>query len=53
MDNETYDQVAVPADFWREERLVQGDDNAQLLYADTRLLGVEPQCSIEAEITED
>lgn len=53
MDNETYDQVAVPADFIGEKNVwFKENDNAQLLYADTELLGVEPPMFIEAEITE-
>ena len=53
MDNETYDQVAVPADFIGEKSVwFKENDNAQLLYADTELLGVEPPLFIEAEITE-
>ena len=53
MDNETYDQVAVPADFIGEKSVwFKENDNAQLLYADTELLGVEPPMFIEAEITE-
>ena len=39
MDNETYDQVAVPADFIGEKSVwFKENDNAQLLYADTELL---------------
>ncbi len=53
MDNETYDQVAVPADFIGEKSVwFKENDNAQLLYADTELLGVEPPMFIEVEITE-
>lgn len=53
MDNETYDQVAVPADFIGEKSVwFKENDNVQLLYADTELLGVEPPMFIEAEITE-
>ena len=53
MDNETYDQVAVPADFIGEKSVwFKENDNAQLLYADTELLDVEPPMFIEAEITE-
>ena len=53
MDNETYDQVAVPADFIGEKSVwFKETDNAQLLYADTELLGVEPPMFIEAEIAE-
>ena len=53
MDNDTYEQVAVPADFIGEKSVwFKENDNAQLLYADTELLGVEPPMFIEAEITE-
>ncbi len=53
MDNETYDQVAVPAEFIGEKSVwFKENDNAQLLYADTELLGVEPPMFIEVEITE-
>ena len=53
MDNETYDQVVVPVDFIGEKSVwFKENDNAQLLYADTELLGVEPPMFIEAEITE-
>ena len=53
MHNETYYQVAVPADFIGEKSVwFKENDNAQLLYADTELLGVEPPMFIEAEITE-
>ena len=53
MDNETYDQIAVPADFIGEESVwFKENDTCQLLYADTELLGVEPPMFIEVEITE-
>ena len=53
MDNETYDQIAVPADFIGEKSVwFKGNDTCQLLYADTELLGVEPPMFIEVEITE-
>ena len=53
MDNETYDQVAVPADFIGEKSVwFKENDTCQLLYADTELLGVEPPMFIEVEITE-
>ena len=46
-------EVAVPADFIGEKSVwFKENDNAQLLYADTELLGVEPPMFIEAEITE-
>ena len=53
MDNETYDQIAVPADFIGEKSVwFKGNDTCQLLYADSELLGVEPPMFIEVEITE-
>ena len=53
MDNETYEQVELPADFIGDNaKWFKENDNAQLLYADTELLGVEPPMFIEAEITE-
>ena len=53
MDNETYEQVPVPEDFIGDNaKWFKENDNAQLLYADTELLGVEPPMFIEAEITE-
>ena len=53
MDNETYDQIAVPADFIGEKSVwFKENDTCQLLYADTELLGVEPPMFIEVEITE-
>ena len=51
MDNETYDQIAVPADFIGEKSVwFKENDTCQLLY--TELLGVEPPMFIEVEITE-
>lgn len=53
MDNETYDQITVPADFIGEKNVwFKENDNCQLLCADTELLGVEPPMFIEVEITE-
>ena len=53
MDNETYEQVEAPADFIGDNaKWFKENDNAQLLYADTELLGVQPPMFIEAEITE-
>ena len=53
MDNETYEQVELPADFIGDSaKWFKENDNAQLLYADTELLGCEPPMFIEAEITE-
>ena len=53
MDNETYEQVELPADFIGDNaKWFKENDNAQLLYADTELLGVQPPMFIEVEITE-
>ena len=53
MDNETYEQVELSADFIGDNaKWFKENDNAQLLYADTELLGVEPPMFIEVEITE-
>ena len=53
MDNETYEQIAVPADFIGDSvKWFKENDNCQLLYADTELLGVQPPMFIEVEITE-
>ncbi|QOY60086.1 elongation factor P [Thermophilibacter immobilis] len=53
MDNDTYEQTEVPADFIGDSaKWFKENDTALLLYADTELLGVEPPMFIEAEITE-
>ena len=53
MDNETYEQIPVPADFIGDSvKWFKENDNCQLLYADTELLGVQPPRLIEVEITE-
>lgn len=53
MDNETYEQIPVAADFIGEnKKWLKENDNCQLLYADTELLGVNPPMFIEVEITE-
>lgn len=53
MDNETYEQVPVPADFIGENaKWLKENDICQLLYADSELLGVNPPMFIEVEITE-
>ena len=67
MDNETYDQVAVPADFMDnstfEQMPVSADmvgsaadwlkenDEATLLYAGDELISLEPQMFVELEVT--
>ena len=53
MDNETYEQIPVPADFIGDSvKWFKENDNCQLLYADTELLGVQPPMFIEVEITD-
>ena len=53
MDNETYEQIPVSAEFIGDNaKWFKETDNCQLLYADTELLGVEPPMFIEVEITE-
>ena len=53
MDNETYEQIPVPADFIGDSvKWFKENDNCQLLYADTELLGVQTPMLIEVEITE-
>lgn len=52
MDNETFDQIPVSEGFIGENaRWLKENDNCQLLYADTELLGVNPPMFIEVEIT--
>ena len=52
MDNETYEQIPVSADFIGDSvKWFKENDNCQLLYADTELLGVQPPMFIEVEIT--
>ena len=51
MDNETYEQEAVPSDFIGDSaKWFKENDNCQLLFADTELLGVQPPMFIEVEI---
>ena len=52
MDNETFDQIPVSESFIGENaRWLKENDNCQLLYADTELLGVNPPMFIKVEIT--
>lgn len=53
MDMSSYEQIPVPADFIGDNaKWLRENDNAQLLYADTELLGVNPPMFIEAEVVE-
>lgn len=53
MDNETYEQIPVSAEFIGDNsKWLKENDTCQLLYADDELLGVNPPMFIEVEITE-
>lgn len=53
MDNETYEQVFVPADFVGDNsKWLRENDTCQLLYAEDELMGVNPPMFIIAEVTE-
>lgn len=53
MDNETYEQVSVPADFVGDNsKWLRENDTCQLLYAEEELMGVNPPMFIIAEVTE-
>jgi elongation factor P len=51
MDNETFEQIPVPADFIGDNsKWLKENDTCQLLYADTELLGVTPPMFIEVKV---
>ena len=51
MDNETYEQISVPADFIGDNvKWLKENDVCRLLYADTELLGITPPMFIEVEV---
>ena len=51
MDNETYDQISIPADFIGDNvKWLKENDVCQLLYADSELLGITPPMFIEVEV---
>ena len=53
MDNDTYEQVSVPADFVGDNaKWFRENDTCQLLYAEEELMGVNPPMFIIAEVTE-
>ena len=53
MDNETYEQLPLSADYIGDNaKWLLENDVCQLLYADDELLGVTPPMFIECEITE-
>lgn len=53
MDNETYEQIEVPADFVGDKSVwMKENDVCQLLYAGEELMGIEPPMFVELEIVE-
>ena len=53
MDNDTYEQISVPAETVGDAaKWLKENDVCQLLYADDELMGVNPPMFIEVEITE-
>ncbi len=53
MDNNTYEQEAIPADVVGEKSIwLKENDEASLLYAGEELISIEPQMFVELEITE-
>lgn len=53
MDNDTYEQEAIPADIVGEaSQWLKENDEASLLYAGDELISIEPQMFVELEVTE-
>ena len=52
MDNDTYEQTAVPADMVGDAaQWLKENDEATLLYAGDELISIEPQMFVELEVT--
>ncbi len=52
MDNDTYEQMPIPADMIGEAtKWLKENDEATLLYAGDELISVEPQMFVELEVT--
>ena len=52
MDNDTYEQTAIPADVVRDApQWLKENDEASLLYAGDELISLEPQMFVELEVT--
>ena len=52
MDNDTYEQEAIPADTVGEAaQWLKENDEASLLYAGDELISIEPQMFVELEVT--
>ena len=53
MDNNTYEQEAIPADFVGDvAKWLKENDEVTLLYAGEELISIEPQMFVELEVTE-
>ena len=53
MDNETFEQIAIPSDVVGDNaQWLKENDEASLLYADGELISIEPQMFVELEITQ-
>ena len=53
MDNDTYEQEAIPASIVGEaSQWLKENDEASLLYAGDELISIEPQMFVELEVTE-
>ena len=53
MDNETFEQIAMPADTVGDTaQWLKENDEASLLYAGGELISIEPQMFVELEVTE-
>ena len=52
MDNDTYEQTAIPADVVGDaSQWLKENDEATLLYAGDELISIEPQMFVELEVT--
>lgn len=53
MDNDTFEQMSIPADAVGEAaKWLKENDEASLLYAGDELISIEPQMFVELEVTE-
>ena len=53
MDNDTFEQMAIPADTVGDAaKWLKENDEASLLYAGDELISIEPQMFVELEVTE-
>ena len=53
MDNDTYEQISIPADVVGDAaKWLKENDEASLLYAGDELISIEPQMFVELEVTE-